>query len=204
MNKISCLKLLLVAAFSASLMVLLNYSAAHAAEPQLDRPLSLGKVKSVANFSFPSIDGGDLDLSAYQGKVLVIVNTASQCGFTGQYDDLQAIWETYQDRGLVVIGVPSNDFGGQEPCGKGDIKNFCSVNFNVDFPMTDKVVVKGDQAHPFYQYAKTTLGSAAAPRWNFHKYIVDRDGRLVDWFSSMTNPSSKKMRSVIEELLAAE
>ena len=204
MNKISCLKLLLVAAFSASLMVLLNYSATHAAEPKLDRPLSLEKVKSVANFSFPSIDGGDLDLSAYQGKVLVIVNTSSQCGFTGQYDDLQAIWETYQDRGLVVIGVPSNDFGGQEPGGKEDIKNFCSVNFNVDFPMTDKVVVKGDQAHPFYQYAKTTLGSAAAPRWNFHKYIVDRDGRLVDWFSSMTNPSSKKMRSVIEELLAAE
>lgn len=204
-NKMKIYKCLHFMSFAAlTLMVALNYSLAYAAEPKQDRVWDAGVTKSVTNFSFPSIDGGDLDLSDYEGKVLVIVNTASQCGFTGQYEDLQAIWESYQDRGLVVIGVPSNDFGGQEPGEKEDIKDFCAVNFNVNFPMTDKVSVKGDRAHPFYQYARSTLGSAAAPRWNFHKYIVDRDGRLVDWFSSMTNPSSKKMKSVIEGLLDAE
>lgn len=154
------------------------------------------------DYAFPSIDGGELALETYAGKVILLVNTASQCGFTGQYEDLQTIWEQYRDRGLVVIGVPSNDFGAQEPGSNDDIKNFCTVNFNVDFPMTEKVVVVGDTAHPFYRWAKQQLGDRSRPRWNFHKYLVGRDGELIDWFSSMTNPTSKTMRRAIETALS--
>lgn len=153
------------------------------------------------DYSFPSIEGGELNLDIYQGKVILLVNTASQCGFTGQYEDLQAIWEMYRDRGLVVIGVPSNDFGSQEPGNNADIKNFCETNFNTDFPMTEKVVVVGNSAHPFYRWARDVLGERARPKWNFHKYLVGRDGELIDWFSSMTNPSSTKMRRAIENAL---
>jgi len=154
------------------------------------------------DFSFPSINGDALKLSDYRGKVLLVVNTASQCGFTNQYDDLQAVWQNYQGQGLVVIGVPSNDFGGQEPGSNAEIKDFCETNFSIDFPMTEKVGVVGDNAHPFYQWARAELGQAARPRWNFHKYIVGRDGQLVDWFSSMTNPSSKKLRGSLETALS--
>jgi glutathione peroxidase len=163
--------------------------------------LSPAQATTAYDFSFPAIDGSELKLSDYQGKVLVVVNTASQCGFTGQYDDLQQIWQRYQNQGLVVIGVPSNDFGGQEPGSNSDIKDFCETNFSIDFPMSEKVVVIGDGAHPFYRWAKNELGAAARPRWNFHKYIIGRDGQLADWFSSMTNPSSKKFRGAVEAAL---
>jgi glutathione peroxidase len=153
------------------------------------------------DYAFPSIDGGELTLDSYKGKVILLVNTASQCGFTGQYEDLQAVWEMYRDRGLVVVGVPSNDFGSQEPGSNADIKNFCETNFNIDFPMTEKVVVVGDRAHPFYLWAREVLGESARPKWNFHKYLVGRDGALIDWFSSMTNPASGKMRRAIENAL---
>lgn len=153
------------------------------------------------DFTFPAISGGDLSLADYAGKVVLVVNTASQCGFTGQYEDLQTIWQDYRDRGLVVIGVPSNDFGGQEPGNNEDIKTFCTVNFDIDFPMTEKVVVQGAGAHPFYQWARQELGSRAVPRWNFHKYLINRDGKIIDWFSSMTNPSSGTMRKAIEKEL---
>ena len=156
---------------------------------------------SVYDYTLPSIDGGELDLAAFEGQPLLLVNTASQCGFTPQYDGLQSLWETYKDRGLVVIGVPSNDFGGQEPGAREDIKEFCSVNFDVDFPMSDKVVVRGANAHPIYQWLAATLGASSRPRWNFYKYLIDANGQPVAYFSSMTRPNSSKITKAIEAAL---
>ena len=149
-------------------------------------------------FGFTAIEGGELPLKKYQGKAVLLVNTASRCGFTGQYAALQAVWERFRDRGLVVLGVPSNDFGGQEPGTEAEIKEFCEVNFNVDFPMTEKVRVKGAEAHPFYAWAAEKLGAKAAPRWNFHKYLIAPDGRLVDWFSTVTPPDAARVIHAIE------
>ena len=156
---------------------------------------------SAYDFSFPAIDGGTLSLSEYEGRPLLIVNTASQCGFTPQYDGLQALYDSYGDKGLVVIGIPSNDFGKQEKGDASEIKEFCEVNFNITFPMSDKVIVKGDEAHPFYQWVKAQVGFAGRPRWNFHKYLIGRDGQVADWFSSVTAPDSKKMIKAIEAAL---
>ena len=157
---------------------------------------------SAHDFTFTSIDGAPMPLSQYQGQVVLAVNTASACGFTPQYDDLQALYETYQDQGLVVLGIPSNDFGGQEPLSADGIKEFCSVNFNITFPMTDKTVVKGGNAHPFYQWAAEELGMIAKPRWNFHKYLVGRDGQLINWYASTTSPTSSKLKKAVEAALA--
>ena len=156
------------------------------------------------DFAFRAIDGGELPLSAYRGKAVLVVNTASFCGYTGQYADLQAVWSKYRDRGLVVVGVPSNDFGRQEPGTAEDIQKFCQVNFSVDFPMADKEVVKGDAAHPFYVWARETLGVRAAPKWNFHKYLVDQDGNLVGWFPTSVRPNAAWVTDVLDALLAAK
>jgi len=150
------------------------------------------------SFDFMSIEGQPLSMERFSGKAVLLVNTASRCGFTRQYDNLQAVWERYRDRGLVVLGVPSNDFGNQEPGTETEIKQFCGVNFNVDFPLTSKVHVKGDDAHPFYRWANDELGSAAQPRWNFHKYLISPDGQLVDWFSTPTSPTSQRVLRAIE------
>lgn len=158
--------------------------------------------KSAYDFAFPSISGEDLPLSSYHDKVVLVVNTASQCGFTKQYEGLQALWEAYGRQGLVVLGVPSNDFGGQEPGSEAQIADFCSTTFHVTFPMTAKQVVSGQNAHPFYQWARATLGALAAPKWNFHKYLIARDGQLVEWFSSVTDPMSDKVRQAVEVALA--
>lgn len=157
---------------------------------------------SAHDFSFTSIEGEPLPLSRFQGKVLMVVNTASLCGFTRQYGGLQDVWTHYRDRGLVILGVPSNDFGGQEPGSEAEIKNFCEVNFDVDFPLTEKEHVTGDGAHPFYAWALAELGSEARPRWNFHKYLVGPDGRLVGWFPTRTEPTSAELTSAIEVQLA--
>jgi glutathione peroxidase len=156
---------------------------------------------SAHDFRFTAIEGGELPLANFKGKAVLVVNTASQCGFTPQYDGLQALWRAYRDRGLVVLGVPSNDFGGQEPGSNAEIKKFCEVNFSVDFPMTEKVAVKGAAAHPFYKWAEKELGAMAAPKWNFHKYLVAPDGRLVDWFSTPTGPEADRLRKAIEAAL---
>ena len=152
-------------------------------------------------FEFTSIEGTLLPMESFQGKAVLIVNTASRCGFTRQYDDLQALWERYRDRGLVVLGVPSNDFGSQEPGTETEIKQFCEVNFNVDFPMTSKVRISGDAAHPFYRWAAEELGASARPRWNFHKYLIAPDGRLVDWFATPVSPTSDRVIRAIESHL---
>jgi len=149
-------------------------------------------------FSFTSIEGEPLPLASFAGKTLLVVNTASFCGFTHQYAALQELWERYRDRGLVVVGVPSNDFGGQEPGSESEIKQFCEVNFSVDFPLTTKEHVKGEAAHPFYKWAGRELGPAAGPRWNFHKYLVSPDGRLAGWFPTMMSPTSDEVTAAVE------
>ena len=161
-------------------------------------PAGAQSVKTAHAFGFTSIEGAPLPLETFKGKAVLVVNTASRCGFTHQYADLQAVWERYRERGLVVLGVPSNDFGGQEPGSESDIKEFCEVNFDVDFPMTSKVHVKGDAAHPFYRWAADELGFAAKPRWNFHKYLIAPDGRLVDWFATTTSPTAERATRAIE------
>mgnify|MGYP001443022723 FL=1 len=163
--------------------------------------LSANYDKLAYDFSFKDLDGSNLSLLDYKNKVIVVVNVASQCGFTSQYEDMQKIWDQYQQKGIVIIGVPSNDFGNQEPGNNEEIKNFCEAKFGITFPMTEKVSVKGENAHPFYKWAKKNYGKSAVPKWNFHKIIVNREGKIANTFSSITNPSSNKFKKVIEELL---
>ena len=157
--------------------------------------------KLAYNFMFKDLDGVPLNLSEYKGKVIVVVNVASQCGFTNQYEDLQQVWEKYQAKGFLMLGVPSNDFGQQEPGTNKDIKNFCEAKFGISFPMTEKVSVKGSNAHPFYVWARENHGKSAIPKWNFHKIIIDKNGKIVETFTSITNPSSKKFIKVLEKLI---
>lgn len=145
------------------------------------------------DFSFPPLTGNDdLFLSQFKGKVILVVNTASQCGFTGQYEGLEKLYQTYKDQGLVIIGVPSDDFGHQEPGSNQDIAHFCKTNYGVNFPMASKQNVIGNQAHPFYQWARQHFGLMGAPKWNFHKYLIGRQGQLVDYFYSTTAPDNPK------------
>ena len=149
------------------------------------------------DFVFENLEGGDLRLADYAGKAVLVVNTASLCGFTPQYEGLQSLWEAYRDRGLVVIGVPSADFGRQEYDSPGEIKQFCEINYGIDFPMTEKVRIKGADAHPFYLWI-ADQGRMKLPRWNFYKHLIDADGELVDWFASTTSPDSRKVIDAIE------
>lgn len=170
--------------------------------------LALGVVPTAADepagahaFSFTSIEGEPLPLSVFGGAPLLVVNTASMCGFTHQYAALQRLWETYRTRGFVVLGVPSNDFGGQEPGSNREIKTFCEVNFDVDFPLTEKVQVTGARSHPLFAWLRQELGEGAGPRWNFHKYLIAPDGRAVAAWPSSTDPQSAAIRAEIERLL---
>jgi glutathione peroxidase len=149
-------------------------------------------------FQFKSLDEGFIKLNDYKDKVIVLVNVASRCGFTKQYDDLQNLWTNYKDKGLMVIGVPTNDFK-QEPASNSDIKDFCEQNFNIDFPMSEKINVLGKEAHPFYEWAKNNHGKSAIPKWNFHKIIIGKKGKVVDTFASITNPSSSRFINFIED-----
>ena len=162
---------------------------------------SMANAKSAYDFNFDSIEGGIIPLSDFTGNVILLVNTASECGFTNQYEGLQSLWDEFKSDGLVVIGVPSNDFGGQEPGTNVQIKNFCEVNFNINFPMTAKAIVKGNGAHPFYKWANDELGWRSRPKWNFHKYLIGRDGSLQGSFSSMVSTESSKLRNKITQLL---
>ena len=157
--------------------------------------------KLAYDFAFKDLDGGPLKLADFKNKIIVVVNVASQCGFTNQYEDMQKIWESYQVRNIIILGVPSNDFGQQEPGTNKEIKNFCEAKFGITFPMTEKASVIGTNAHPFYLWAKKNYGNSAIPKWNFHKIIIDKDGKVAETFSSVTNPSSKKFIRTLENLI---
>lgn len=149
------------------------------------------------DFSFQSIEGGDLPLANFRDKVVLVVNTASKCGLTPQYEGLEKLYGDYRDQGLVVLGVPSNQFAGQEPGTEAEIADFCATTFGVDFPLTAKTDVKGDSAHPFYQWAKAELGESAEPVWNFHKLLVGRSGALVRAFGPRTEPTDPEVIAAI-------
>ena len=155
-------------------------------------------------FEFTAIDGGALPLSAWAGHPILVVNTASFCGYTPQYRDLEALWRQYRDKGLVVLGVPSNDFGAQEPGSAAEIKQFCVTNYDVDFPLTEKYRVTGGNAHPFYSWVAATLGEGAAPRWNFHKYLIGPDGELAGAWPSSVRPGDAAITGEIDKALAAK
>ena len=155
---------------------------------------------SAFDFGFTTIDGQPMPLQAYQVKVLLVVNVASKCGLTPQYKGLEALSKQYRDQGLVVIGVPANDFGAQEPGTEAEIQSFCTTNFGVDFPMASKEPVVGASAHPFYQWAVEELGADAAPKWNFHKYLVGRDGKVTS-FGSRTTPDAPELVGAIQAAL---
>ena len=157
--------------------------------------------KTFFDFKINSINGDSLDLSKYTGKTILLVNVASNCGFTKQYDDLQKLYELYQDKGLIVLGIPSNQFGGQEPGTEKEIKDFCKTNFNITFPMTSKYDVKGNNAHPIYIWAKDSFGKSTVPKWNFHKILINKNGIIEDTFASFTNPISKKITNKIDQIL---
>ena len=157
--------------------------------------------KILFDFKIDSINGDQINLSKFKGKTLLIVNVASKCGFTKQYTDLQNLYELYKDKGLIVLGIPSNQFGGQEPATDDEIKNFCETNFNITFPMAGKHDVKGENAHPLYLWAKSTYGKSAIPKWNFHKILINKNGEVVDTFASFTNPMSKKVINKLEKIL---
>ena len=157
--------------------------------------------KSFYDLSINSIDGSEIKLSNFKDKSILLVNVASYCGFTRQYEDLQNLYELYKSRGFVILGIPSNQFGGQEPGNENEIKKFCETNFNITFPMTTKYDVKGGKAHPIYLWAKETYGNSTVPKWNFHKILIDKNGKIKDTFASFTNPMSNKVKNVIEKTL---
>ena len=142
-----------------------------------------------------------INLNDFKGKTVLLVNVASKCGFTKQYTGLQTLYERYRDKGFFVIGVPSNQFGGQEPGSNTSIKNFCETNFNITFPITDKVDVKGKNAHPLYIWAKENYGSSTIPKWNFHKILINKEGKIQDTFNSFVDPLSDKIVKQIELIL---
>ncbi len=151
--------------------------------------------------SFMSIEGTPLPMSQFDGKVVLVVNTASFCGFTSQYKGLQALYEEYESKGLVVLGIPSNDFGRQEPGTADEIKEFCEVNYDISFPMTEKQKVVGTDAHPFYKWARRKLGPTGKPSWNFHKILVGRKGDVLAGYPSAVAPDTTLLKSAIESAL---
>jgi glutathione peroxidase len=153
------------------------------------------------DFSLQNLKGGELKLNAFAGKPLLIVNTASKCGFTPQYAGLEEIWKAHKKDGLVVLGVPSNDFAGQEPGSEKEIAAFCETNYGVDFPMAAKVHVSGSKAHPLFKFLASEGGFLAAPRWNFYKYLIGRDGHLKEWFSSLTSPTSDRFKRAVAKVV---
>jgi glutathione peroxidase len=152
------------------------------------------------DFSFETLQGQPYNLKDLAGNPMIVVNTASKCGFTPQYQALQAIWKQYKGAGLTVIGVPSNDFGNQEPGTNDEIGTFCEINYGVDFPMMSKVHVTGADAHPFFKWVVQEAGFLAKPRWNFFKYLINKNGELEEWFSSIAKPDSKKFTDEIQKL----
>ncbi|WP_397419428.1 glutathione peroxidase [Phenylobacterium sp.] len=155
-------------------------------------------MSSAHDYSFDAIAGGSLPLSTFKDKVVLVVNTASKCGLTPQYDGLEKLFTDFKDKGVVVLGVPCNQFMGQEPGTEGEIETFCRTTFGIDFPMTAKVDVKGDDAHPFYKWAQAELGEPAVPVWNFHKILIGKDGQAIRAFGPRTEPLDPEVTGAIE------
>lgn len=152
--------------------------------------------------SLDSIGGGPMPVADFTGRVVLLVNTASRCGFTGQYRGLEVLWRRYKDQGLIVLAVPSNDFGEQEPGSNDEIKLFCNETFDVTFPLAGRQIVSGPTAHPLYRWAAAQTGTLGTPSWNFHKILIGRDGRVIDWFSAAGGAGSKLDRAVDMALAA--
>jgi len=157
--------------------------------------------KTFYDFEIESLTGEIINLEKYKRQVILLVNVASNCGFTKQYSELQELWDNYKEKNFIVIGVPSNQFGSQEPGTNKEIKDFCEVNFNISFPMTSKYDVKGNNAHEIYKWAKDTYGNSAVPKWNFHKILINKNGKVHDTFTSFTKPMSKKILIELENIL---
>ena len=153
------------------------------------------------DFSIDSVDRETIKLSSYKNKTILLVNVASKCGFTKQYTELQNLYEEYKDKNFLVIAVPSNQFGGQEPGSNEEIKDFCETNFNITFPIMNKYDVKGDNAHPIYLWAKENFGKSAVPKWNFHKILINREGKIHNTYGSFVSPDSKKIIKDLEQIL---
>jgi glutathione peroxidase len=164
---------------------------------------SLFAASSIYDFTLPSIDGKPMPLADYKGKVILVVNVASRCGFTPQYTALESIYEKYKDQGFVILGFPANNFGGQEPGTNAEIKTFCSAKYNVTFPLYGKVSVKGDDQTPLYKYLTTSANPALTGdiKWNFTKFLVDRKGNVIQRFEPQTTPDSPEVVAAIEKSL---
>ena len=152
------------------------------------------------DFNIESITGELINFKKYKNKAVLLVNTASYCGFTNQYEELQQLWDNYKAKGLIVLGVPSNSFN-QEKKNNKEVKEFCEVNFNINFPLTTITEVKGDSAHEIFKWAKKNYGKSAVPKWNFHKILINKEGKIEDTFASFTKPMSGKLIKKIEAIL---
>ena len=152
------------------------------------------------DFKIENISGEIIDLKKYENKVILLVNTASYCGFTNQYDELQKLWDTYKSKGLIVLGIPSNSFN-QEKKTDSEVKEFCEMNFDIDFPLSTITEVKGKNAHELFKWAELNYGKSATPKWNFHKILINKEGKVEDTFTSFTKPMSKKLINKIENIL---
>ena len=156
--------------------------------------------KNFHDFTLESIEGKSISLDSFEKKEVLLVNTASKCGFTPQYSGLQKLYDRYKDDGLVVLGVPSNDFN-QELSNNEQVKEFCEIRYGVNFPLTKILNVRGDNAHPLYKWIAKNVSVIGTPRWNFHKYLIGKDGNIVNWYSSMTSPNSESLIKEIETAL---
>ena len=156
--------------------------------------------KKIYDFSIESISGEAINFKDFKNKVILLVNTASYCGFTKQYTDLQNLWEKYKTQGLIVLGIPSDSFNQEKKANK-EVKQFCEVNFNISFPLSEITNVKGENAHPVFKWAKESFGNSAVPKWNFHKILINKNGQIIDTFASFTSPMSSKIIKMIEKSL---
>jgi glutathione peroxidase len=166
-------------------------------------PQGTSAPQSLHQFNLKTIDGKPMPMAQYKGKVVLLVNTASMCGFTPQYEGLQQLHDNYKAKGFTVIGVPSGDFGDQEYGSNSEVKQFCESKFGIKFPMAEKAVVKGPKAIPVYKWAAATLGDAQTPQWNFHKYLIGKDGKLIAAFGTKTTPTSPEVTAAVAKALAA-
>ncbi len=156
--------------------------------------------KTFFDLEIESINGEIIDFKNYENKVILVVNTASYCGFTKQYTELQELWDKYKSNGLIVLGIPSNSFN-QEKSSNSEVKNFCEINFDINFPLSTITEVKGKKAHEIFKWAEKNYGKPAIPKWNFHKILINKEGKIEETFSSFTKPMSKKIVNKIEEIL---